>query len=182
VLQHLCRCVLYEMVAGNPPYIAVNQVALAEKICNGATPQMPARCPMPLRHIMHAALRKDPARRPTMLQCFQIISSCCFPPAAGPDAGDALPVATAANSSTCAHACARRQEMLRTVLSAVCPRSHPGSAAGQRLNRPRARVAQEAMSAAPAPGSRCVYSAQEGTSAACAARSRCATRLVLTHT
>ena len=70
-----CRCVLYEMVAGTPPYVATNQVALSDKICRGPAPTMPSRCPPQLGHIITGALQKQPSQRPSMDKCHEMIST-----------------------------------------------------------------------------------------------------------
>eukprot|EP00892_Ulva_mutabilis_P009782 jgi/Ulvmu1/7176/UM034_0085.1 len=67
-------CVLYEMVARAPPYIAVNQVALAEKICSSSPSPLPPSCPPQLQHLIISALQKAPAQRPSMSQCLQFVS------------------------------------------------------------------------------------------------------------
>lgn len=73
----LCRCVLYEMLAGTPPYVAMNQLALSEKICHGPAPDLPTTCPPQLAYIITGALQKLPQRRPSMEQCFNLISCLC---------------------------------------------------------------------------------------------------------
>lgn len=84
-LQHLqrplvCRCVLYEMVAGAPPYVAVNQMALAEKICGSPPPALPDTCPPSLQHLILSILQKEPSQRPSMLQCLNYVSSLPLQP------------------------------------------------------------------------------------------------------
>ena len=74
------RCVLFEMATGSPPYVAGNQVALAHKICNEPPPALPTTCSPALRALVQGALHKDSVKRPTMLEFFQVATSCCVGP------------------------------------------------------------------------------------------------------
>lgn len=71
---------MHEMAKGLPPYIAGNQIALADKICNRPPPPLPARCSSLLRWLTNACLEKNPLQRPSSLECFQVASSCCCMP------------------------------------------------------------------------------------------------------
>jgi hypothetical protein len=68
------------MAVGVPPYVAGNQIALAEKICHRQPPAMPSTCSPALQWLVRAALAKSPEKRPTMVECFQVASSCCCAP------------------------------------------------------------------------------------------------------
>lgn len=55
--------VLYEMLAGAPPFTATSAVELALLHLNEPPPPLPARLPSALVHITESALAKDPAQR-----------------------------------------------------------------------------------------------------------------------
>lgn len=76
-MNSVCRCVLFEMLAGTPPFVASNQAALTEKICHGPTPSLPQSCPSHLSQIVEATLQKLPHRRPSMDECCGMFNGLC---------------------------------------------------------------------------------------------------------
>jgi serine/threonine protein kinase len=65
------------MLAGSPPYVATNQVALSDNICHEHPPALPPNCPPQLALIITRALQKLPDLRPSMEQFFHMINSVC---------------------------------------------------------------------------------------------------------
>ena len=59
-------CLAHELLTGDPPFTAHNQVALASKIVNAPTPALPDDISPDLAFVISKALVKDPARRPSM--------------------------------------------------------------------------------------------------------------------
>ena len=59
-------CLAHELITGDPPFTANNQVALASKIVNAPTPALPDDISPDLAFVISKALVKDPARRPSM--------------------------------------------------------------------------------------------------------------------
>ena len=59
-------CLAHELLTGDPPFTANNQVALASKIVNAPTPALPDDISPDLAFVISKALVKDPARRPSM--------------------------------------------------------------------------------------------------------------------
>ena len=70
---------LYELIAGVPPYVAANQVALAEKICKQSPPPLPEATSPQLRRLIQRTLCKHPQERPTIVDCFLEASAACSP-------------------------------------------------------------------------------------------------------
>ncbi|GGS87220.1 hypothetical protein GCM10010156_52130 [Planobispora rosea] len=56
--------VAYECLAGRPPFVADNQVAIALMHLNDPPPPLPESVPTVVRDLVMACLSKDPARRP----------------------------------------------------------------------------------------------------------------------
>ncbi|MBG0827042.1 protein kinase [Planomonospora sp. ID67723] len=56
--------VAYECLAGRPPFVADNQVAIALMHLNDPPPPLPESVPAAVRDLVTACLAKDPARRP----------------------------------------------------------------------------------------------------------------------
>ena len=59
-------CLAHELLTGDPPFTANNQVALASKIVNAPTLALPDDISLDLAFVISKALVKDPARRPSM--------------------------------------------------------------------------------------------------------------------
>ncbi|MBB2893600.1 protein kinase domain-containing protein [Flexivirga oryzae] len=62
--------VTYEMLGGRRPFNSDSAVALALAHVNEEPPPLPTEVPAPLRAVVHAGLRKDPAERPDSAQEF----------------------------------------------------------------------------------------------------------------
>jgi eukaryotic-like serine/threonine-protein kinase len=57
--------VLYEMLAGGPPFAGSSSDAICYAIRNDRVPRLSMGVPAPLRRLVIRALSKDPSRRPT---------------------------------------------------------------------------------------------------------------------
>jgi len=62
--------VTYEMLGGRRPFNSDSAVALALAHVNEEPPPLPTEVPAPMRAVVHAGLRKDPAERPDSAQEF----------------------------------------------------------------------------------------------------------------
>jgi serine/threonine protein kinase len=62
--------VTYEMLGGQRPFNSDSAVALALAHVNEEPPPLPTEVPAPMRAVVHAGLRKDPAERPDSAQEF----------------------------------------------------------------------------------------------------------------
>lgn len=62
--------VTYEMLGGRRPFNSDSAVALALAHVNEEPPPLPSEVPAPMRAVVHAGLRKDPAERPDSAQEF----------------------------------------------------------------------------------------------------------------
>lgn len=60
--------VTYEMLGGRRPFTADSAVALALAHVNEQPPPLPSEVPAPMRAVVHVALEKDPAARPSSAQ------------------------------------------------------------------------------------------------------------------
>jgi serine/threonine protein kinase len=59
-------CLVFELVAGVPPFTAQNQVALAQKIVNSPAPRLPQHVGAELSFLVGKMLTKDPEKRPSI--------------------------------------------------------------------------------------------------------------------
>ncbi|KAG0237915.1 G2-specific serine/threonine protein kinase [Actinomortierella wolfii] len=58
-------CIIYELCALEPPFLAKSQASLATKIRQGIVPRLPSQYSTELSEVIRAMLRVDPSRRPS---------------------------------------------------------------------------------------------------------------------
>ena len=59
-------CILYEMVALQPPFTATNHLALARKIIGSKIERIPERYSEDLQNVIQWMLSKEPEKRPSV--------------------------------------------------------------------------------------------------------------------
>jgi len=71
--------VLFELLAGRPPFQAGSLVGLGRAICDERPPPLPAGTPAPLAALCRSMLRKEAARRPSAMDVWRAVRAMALP-------------------------------------------------------------------------------------------------------
>ena len=76
----LCRCLIYELATGQPPFTAANQVALARKVVTEPPPKLPIQYSADLGRLVSAMLEKDPQARISVAEILRhpVVRDCAL--------------------------------------------------------------------------------------------------------